>query len=73
VFVAVAVGEALAATVAIPARWADGVLEVSEMGVFWRSWWLGGVAGGLVVVPLALAWRTRVRRCGGAAGWVRGH
>jgi signal transduction histidine kinase len=56
VFVAVAVGEALAATVAILARWAGGVIEVSEMGVFWRSWWLGGVAGGLVVVPLALAW-----------------
>jgi signal transduction histidine kinase len=56
VFVAVAVGEALAATVAILARWAGGVLAVSEMGVFWRSWWLGGVAGGLVVVPLALAW-----------------
>jgi signal transduction histidine kinase len=56
VFVAVAVGEALAATVAIPPRWAGGVLEVSEAGVFWLSWWLGGVAGGLVVVPLALAW-----------------
>jgi signal transduction histidine kinase len=56
VFVAVAVGEGLAATVAIAARWADGVLEVSEMGVFWLSWWLGGVAGGLVVVSLALAW-----------------
>jgi signal transduction histidine kinase len=56
VFVAVAVGEALSATVAILVRWAGGVLEVSEMGVFWRSWWLGGVAGGLVVVPLALAW-----------------
>jgi signal transduction histidine kinase len=56
VFVAVAVGEALSATVAVLARWAGGVLEVSEMGVFWRSWWLGGVAGGLVVVPLALAW-----------------
>jgi signal transduction histidine kinase len=56
VVVAVAVGEALAATVAILARWAGGVLEVSEMGVFWRSWWLGGVAGGLVVVPLAMAW-----------------
>jgi signal transduction histidine kinase len=55
-FVAVAVGEALSATVAILSRWAGGVLEVSEMGVFWRSWWLGGVAGGLVVVPLALAW-----------------
>jgi signal transduction histidine kinase len=56
VFVAVAVGEALAATVAIVARWLGGVIQVPEMGVFWRSWWLGGVAGGLVVVPLALAW-----------------
>jgi signal transduction histidine kinase len=56
VFVAVAVGEALAATVAILARWAGGVIEVPEMAVFWRSWWLGGVAGGLVIVPLALAW-----------------
>jgi signal transduction histidine kinase len=26
------------------------------MGGFWRSWGLGGVAGGLVIVPLALAW-----------------
>jgi signal transduction histidine kinase len=56
VFVAVALCEALAATVAILARWAGGVIEASEVGVFWRSWWLGGVAGGLVVVPLALAW-----------------
>ena len=56
VFVAVAVGESLAATSAILARWAAGVLEVSEIAEFWRSWWLGGVAGGLVVVPLALAW-----------------
>jgi signal transduction histidine kinase len=56
VFVAVTVGEALAATLAILARWSGGAIEVSEMGVFWRSWWLGGVAGGLVVVPFALAW-----------------
>jgi signal transduction histidine kinase len=56
VFVAVAIGESLAATAAILSRWAAGVLEVSEMAEFWRSWWLGGVAGGLVVVPLALAW-----------------
>jgi signal transduction histidine kinase len=56
VLVAVAVGEALAATVAILVRRAGGVLDVSELGVFWRSWWLGGVAGGLVIVPLALAW-----------------
>ena len=56
VVVAIAIAEALAATVAIVARWPGGVLEASEMAVFWRSWWLGGVAGGLVVVPLALAW-----------------
>jgi signal transduction histidine kinase len=56
VFVAIAVGEALAATIAILARWAGGNLAVSETAIFWRSWWLGGVAGGLVVVPLALAW-----------------
>jgi signal transduction histidine kinase len=56
VFVAVAVGEVLAATVAVLVRWAGGVLEVSEMDVFWRSWWLGGVSGGLVVVSFALAW-----------------
>ncbi len=56
VFVAIAAGEALSASVAMLALRAGEVIEVSEMGVFWRSWWLGGVAGGLVVVPLALAW-----------------
>jgi signal transduction histidine kinase len=56
VVAAVAVGEAVSATVAILSRWAGGVLAVSEMGEFWRSWWLGGLAGGLVVVPLVLAW-----------------
>jgi signal transduction histidine kinase len=56
VFLAVVVGEALAATVAILVRRVGGVIDVSEMGVFWQTWWLGGVAGGLVVVPLVLAW-----------------
>jgi signal transduction histidine kinase len=56
VLAAVAVGEAIAAATAIPARWLGGELPLSEMVVFARSWWLGGLAGGLVVVPLALAW-----------------
>jgi signal transduction histidine kinase len=56
VFVAVAVGEAVSATVAMLVRQAGGLIEVSERQLFWRSWWLGGLAGGLVVVPLALAW-----------------
>jgi signal transduction histidine kinase len=56
VLAAVAIGEAVSATIAMLALRAGSVIEVSEMSVFWRSWWLGGVAGGLVVVPLALAW-----------------
>jgi signal transduction histidine kinase len=56
VLVAVAIGEGLSATVAMLSLRFGDVIDVSEMGVFWRSWWLGGVAGGLVVVPLALAW-----------------
>ena len=59
VLVAVAVGEAISATVAMLSLRVGGVIEVSEMGVFWRSWWLGGLSGGLVVVPLALAWAFR--------------
>jgi signal transduction histidine kinase len=56
VFVAVASAEAISATVAMVALRAGSVIEASEMAVFWRSWWLGGLAGGLVVVPLAMAW-----------------
>jgi signal transduction histidine kinase len=56
VLVAVGAGEAISATVAMFALLAGDVIASSEMSVFWRSWWLGGVAGGLVVVPLACAW-----------------
>jgi signal transduction histidine kinase len=56
VLAAVGIGEAISATVAMLALRAGDVLAASEMAVFWRSWWLGGVAGGLVIVPLALAW-----------------
>jgi signal transduction histidine kinase len=56
VLVAVATGAAISATVALVSVRAGGLIKASEMTVFWRSWWLGDVAGGLVVVPLALAW-----------------
>jgi signal transduction histidine kinase len=56
VFIAVAVGEAISATVAMLSLGLGDVIEVSEMGAFWRSWWLGGLSGGLIVIPLALAW-----------------
>jgi signal transduction histidine kinase len=56
VLLAVGVGEAISATVAMIALRAGEVIDSSDMVVFWRSWWLGGVSGGLVVIPLALAW-----------------
>jgi signal transduction histidine kinase len=56
VLVAVAGGALISATVAMLALRAGGVIEASEMGVLWRSWWLGDLSGGLVIVPLALAW-----------------
>jgi integral membrane sensor domain MASE1 len=56
VLVAVGAGEAISATVAMFALLAGDVIGEAEMAVFWRSWWLGGLAGGLVVVPLACAW-----------------
>jgi signal transduction histidine kinase len=56
VVVAVGAGEAISATVAMLALWAGGVLDASDMAIFWRSWWLGGLSGGLVVIPLAMAW-----------------
>jgi signal transduction histidine kinase len=55
VLVAVAAGSAISATVAMVALSAGGVLG-APAGVFWRSWWVGDIAGGVVVVPLALAW-----------------
>jgi signal transduction histidine kinase len=64
VLIAVAAGEAISATVAMVALWTGDVIQTSELSVFWRSWWLGGLSGGLVVVPLALAWAHPV-----AAAW----
>jgi signal transduction histidine kinase len=56
VLVAVGAGEAISATIAMFALLTGDVIASSEMWVFWRSWWLGGLSGGLVVVPLACAW-----------------
>ncbi len=56
VLLAVACGAAIAATVAMLALLAGGDLGSAQIVSFWRSWWLGDVSGGLVVLSLALAW-----------------
>jgi signal transduction histidine kinase len=45
---------------------AGGVIENSEAPTFWRTWWLGDTSGGLVVLPLMLAWARDPR-----AAWRR--
>ena len=72
VLLAVGTGEAISATVAMVALRAGEVIDGSEMAVFWRSWWLGGVAGGLVVVPLALAWAQPLAPAWRGRGLVEG-
>jgi signal transduction histidine kinase len=53
---AIIAGATITATVAVLSLGAGGVLEVSEVPTFWRSWFLADASGALVVVPLALAW-----------------
>jgi signal transduction histidine kinase len=55
-FAALAVATAISATVGMVSMLAGAVITAGEAPTFWRTWWLGDVAGALVVVPLMLAW-----------------
>jgi signal transduction histidine kinase len=54
--VAVGVATAISATVGTVSMVAGGVVDESHITQFWRTWWLGDTSGGLVVLPLMLAW-----------------
>jgi signal transduction histidine kinase len=54
--VALAIATAISATVGTASMFAGGVIGESELAKFWRTWWLGDTAGGLVVLPFLLAW-----------------
>ena len=54
--VAVGLATAISATVGTVSMLAGGVVDDADAGEFWRTWWLGDTSGGLVVVPLMLAW-----------------
>jgi signal transduction histidine kinase len=54
--VALAIATAISATVGMMSMWAGGVIGSADLPKFWRTWWLGDTAGGLVVLPLGLAW-----------------
>jgi signal transduction histidine kinase len=54
--VAIGTATAISATIGTASMLAGGVIGTAEIPKFWRTWWLGDTAGGLVVVPLLLAW-----------------
>jgi len=72
--VAVGIATAISATAGTISMVAGGVVDASGAVEFWRTWWLADTSGGLVVLPLMLAWARdpvgawrRIRRWEGAA------
>ncbi|HEX6680825.1 MAG TPA: sensor histidine kinase [Gaiellaceae bacterium] len=63
---AVGIATAISAIVGTVSMIAGGVISGPEIPKFWRTWWLGDTAGGLVVVPLIVVWASRP-----AAAWRR--
>jgi signal transduction histidine kinase len=62
----IAAGTAISATVGPLSLWAGGVITGGDLPEVARTWWLGDVAGALVVIPFALAWYQPLPR-----GWPR--
>ena len=56
---AVGIATAISATIGTVSMLAGGVITGPEVPKFWRTWWLGDTAGGLVVVPLIIVWASR--------------
>jgi signal transduction histidine kinase len=54
--VAVGIATAISATAGTISMVAGGVVDESGAAEFWRTWWLADTSGGLVVLPLMLAW-----------------
>jgi signal transduction histidine kinase len=55
--VSLAAGVAVSATVGVLAQILGGVISGGAAGAVWHTWWLGDMAGAVVIVPFALAWR----------------
>jgi signal transduction histidine kinase len=53
---AIGVGTALSATIGSGAAWAGRVISLHGLPTVWRTWLLGDFVGGLILVPLAIAW-----------------
>jgi signal transduction histidine kinase len=61
-FIAVASGVAVSATIGVLSLRLGGVITTGAMPTIWRTWWLGDACGAVVVLPLALAWSAPLPR-----------
>jgi len=59
---ALALATAISATVGTISMLAGDVISIGDVPTFWRTWWLGDLSGGLVVLPLAVVWATNPAR-----------
>ena len=53
---ALGIATAISASAGTISMVAGGVVDEPDAAEFWRTWWLGDTSGGLVVIPLMLAW-----------------
>jgi signal transduction histidine kinase len=67
VLAALAAGTAVSATIGPLSLLAGGVITSGDLPGVWRTWWLGDLAGAMLVVPLAIAWSRPAPR-----GWPYG-
>ena len=65
--VALGIATAISATAGTVSMLAGGVIDRESATEFWRTWWLGDTSGGLVVLPLLLAWAQNPATAGGAS------
>jgi signal transduction histidine kinase len=59
--VALGIATAISATFGTASMLAGDVIDQADIATFWRTWWLGDTSGGLVVLPLMLAWAANPR------------
>jgi PAS domain S-box-containing protein len=62
--ISLAPGPMVSATVGVTTLSMAGYADWANFMAVWMTWWLGDVAGALVVAPVLLLWATDVRRVG---------
>lgn len=62
VMLTLAAATALSATVGLASLLLGNVVTLDSIPRLWRTWWLGDLCGSLLIVPLAIAWRSPPKR-----------